>query len=367
MEENNNKQFEDPPIIQNLPKPHLVNGVPVSYVDDSDGTPAPDPIAAEIEKNTAPPPPKAVTKRKQVKQAPPPPEEEPVEEEEVVDQPKTAKSLSGKNAISMFKQAVGAGVIPVKIFSTGEEVMMRELTVTDQKTLSKTALINKNRRDVMYNAQNSLLNTCMQTKGFDIKEYTEFDRITLLLCLYQQNYFSNEIKYTCPKCGKENKYKLDFGAMLHKVGKSWSPDRTYVMKHGSKEFHFTIGWPKVSIVSEFYTSYYRQYNSSNDNTKSTLDQLSNVEYLTMFIRKVELYVDGKSEGVSLNLDDYGYADRSDLIDSLPQGLVFDDKEGVMSKIIADFTNPLNKAFQYENCQFCGAETEEGIGSIADFT
>ena len=74
----------------------------------------------------------------------------------------------------------------------------------------------------------------------------------------------------------------------------------------------------------------------------------------MFIRKIELFLPGQSEGVSLNLDDYTYDERTDLIDSLPQNLVFDDKEGVVSKVIADFTDPLNKAFRYENCQYCGA-------------
>jgi transcription elongation factor Elf1 len=276
------------------------------------------------------------------------------------------KALSGVNAINLFKQAVGAGFIPVRIYSIDQEVLMRELTVTDQKTLSKTALINNNRRDIMYAAQNSLINSCVKNKGFDIRELTEFDRVVFLLRLYQQNYFTNDIKYTCPKCGKENVYKMDFGAMLNKVKDAWRGERTYVLNHGDKEFHFTVAWPKVSMISQFYNSYYKQYQKANEKTQSTIDQLSNVEYLVMFIRKIELFLPNTTEGVSLNLDDYTYDQRTDIIDSLPQGLVFDDNNGIISKVIADFTDPLNKSFRYENCQFCGAETEEGIGSIADF-
>ena len=375
-----------------LPKPHLVNGIPVSYIpgeqDQEEESDAADPIDSIIEESvSAPPPPppapkpvsrKAPSKRQSTapvkrqpdplpvrEEVPPPPPAEP--EQPVVSAPKQVKHLSGNNAIAMFKQAVGAGYIPIQLYSSGEEVMMRELTVTDQKTLSKTALINSNRRDIMYNAQNSLINSCIKTDGFDIRNFTEFDRIVLLLHLYEQNYFTNDIHYTCPKCGKENVYKMDFSKVLARVKDSWRPDKSYVMNHGGKEFHFTLGWPRVDIISNFYSSYYKQYQKANEKTQTTIDQLSNVEYLVMFIREIELFLAGQNEGVSLNLDDYTYDERTDLIDSLPQNLVFDDKMGVVSKVISDFTDPLNKAFRYENCAFCGAETEEGIGSIADFT
>lgn len=373
--ETENEQQETVPSFPKMtkaPKPHLVNGVPISYnPNEVQDDPVTDAIDRVIDSETEsapvddepPPPPKPAPKRQKavVKAAPPPP----ADEEETPPRAQ-AKKLTGSAALSKFKQALGAGLFPIRLFSTDEEVMMRELTVTDQKTLSKTALVNGSRRDVIFNAQCALVNSCVKKEGFDINEYTEFDRIAILARLYQQNYFNNDIHYTCPKCGKENVYRLDFGKILDKLHDAWSDDKVYVINAADKEFHFTVGWPMVRTISDFYAKYYKTYSASNEKVQSTIDQLSNVEYLVMFIKGIELYAPGM-EALSIDLDGLSYADRTDLIDSLPQGLVFDDDKGVINKVIADFTDPLNKAFQYEKCQFCGAETEEGIGSIADFT
>lgn len=375
-EVNNTEQQEPatrPPITPHKhPKPHLVNGIPISYDPTKESTEG-DSIDKVIEAETGPTPeaPKPTPPAKRprpAKAAPPPPPPVAVEaaEAETPPPPAPVRKLSGDGALSKFKQALGAGLFPIKLFSTDEEVMMRELTVTDQKTLSKTALVNGSRRDVLYNAQCALVNSCVKKEGFDVNEYTEFDRIALLARLYQQNYFNNDIHYTCSKCGKENVYKLDFGKILNKLDDAWSDDKVYVINAGDKEFHFTVGWPKVKTISDFYAKYYRTYAASNEKVQNTIDQLSNVEYLVMFIKGIELHTPGM-EAVSIDLNGLSYSDRTDLIDSLPQGLVFDDDKGVISKIIADFTDPLNKAFQYEKCMYCGAETEEGIGSIADFT
>ena len=239
------KEFKEvKPPRPRIPKPHLVNGIPISFPTaeaEFEDTPASDPIndviQEKMKESTPPTPPapqpKPVAKRKAAQPpapvAPAPVVEEPVKEPEppIPHAPKPVKQLTGNNAIAMFKQAVGAGMIPVELYSTGEEVLMRELTVTDQKTLSKTALINSNRRDIMYNAQNSLINSCVKTEGFDVRNQVEFDRIVILLRLYQQNYFSNDIHYTCPKCGKENVYKLDFGKVLDRVKGAWRTDKTY--------------------------------------------------------------------------------------------------------------------------------------------
>ena len=354
-----------------IPPPHLVNGVPVSVTPGS--TVPDDPISRTIKENTevaaepAPPPKVAVKppKRAPARPAPAPSQDVPLTVEEPK-APAPKKPVSGRSAINAFKQAVCSTIFPVQLYSVDEEVNFRELTVTDQKSISKIALLNNSRRDIIYNAQCAMINKCADQKDFHIEDYSEFDRIVILLRLYEQNYFKNDIHYTCAACGKENVYQIDFTKILGKLKLAWTDDKVYTLSHQKKTFRITAGWPKVATISEFYKNYYKTYQNSNDNTKSTIDQLSNVEYLIMFIKAIDLIVPGGEE-ISLNLDDLSYAERSDVIDSLPQGIIFDDEDGVVTKIVADFTDKLNKAFQYEKCMYCGAETEEGIGSVADFT
>ncbi len=361
------------------------NGVPISVVPDADDAtddsvmraindslppketsdegniPPKQTVSAE----PTPPPPVTPpkTRKTQQRQVAREPKQEALKPEPVVET--QVKKFTGKGAINAFKQAVGSALFPVKMYSADTEILFRELTVTDQKNISKIALMNNSRRDVIYKAQCALINKVADEKNFRIEDYTEFDRIVVLLRLYEQNYFKNEVRYTCAKCGKENVYQLDFSKILAKLGDAWSDDKVYTMELPGKSFRITAGWPKVSAISDFYGNYYKTYQNSNENARNTIDQLSNVEYLVMFLKRIDLITNG--EEISLDLDDFSYADRTDVVDSLPQGIIFDDDDGVISKIVSDFTDKLNKAFQYEKCMYCGAETEEGIGSVADFT
>jgi len=370
-EENNVNQappgdFPQMPPLTKVPKPVLVNGQLISHRKDMSDV---DKIQEIIDQETKPEEPvrKSSTKRSAPKREDVDVQDIPPLTTEAPEAPTlrvTKNKLGGKDAFAAFKQAMSSATIPVKLYSEDREITLRELTVTDQKSLSKTAMLNNSRRDIVFNSQCAMINSCVKTKGFNIQEYTEFDRIVLLLRLYEQNYFKNDVKYICPKCQKENVYAIDFSRILTKIRSAWRPDKQVLVAHGDKQFKFTLGWPKVSTISEFYKNYYRQYQNANENTQNTIDQLSNVEYLVMFIKGIELIL--KDNEISLDLNDCSYAERSDIIDSLPQGVIFDDEDGIIAKVVSEFTDPLNKSFQYEKCQFCGAETEEGIGSIADF-
>lgn len=100
-----------------------------------------------------------------------------------------------------FKNEFASSVIPVYVNSLGKEVNFREVTVKEQKALSKTMIQNESRKDIVYDTQCALINQLCLDKDFDIYSVTEFDRIRILMEIYSSNYFQDTITYKCPECG----------------------------------------------------------------------------------------------------------------------------------------------------------------------
>jgi hypothetical protein len=61
-----------------------------------------------------------------------------------------------------------------------------------------------------------------------------------------------------------------------------------------------------------------------------------------------------------------YTEIEKFIDMFPQNVILSENGGVISYITLKFIDRLNEVFEYEKCAFCGAKTNEGIGSLADF-
>ena len=98
------------------------------------------------------------------------------------------------------------------------------------------------------------------------------------------NKLNPEIKYTCSSCGRENSYVLDTPKMLRSFAKTYKPDETIEVESGSRKFTFVVGWPKVLAVEDFFKNYYKKYDNSGKAIKESMDNLSQVEYITMFIK-----------------------------------------------------------------------------------
>lgn len=283
-----------------------------------------------------------------------------------VEKPKK-KPTNASNIVNAFRQKMASTTTPIEISSIGKTVEFKEISTSEQKELSKVAMQSNSRADIMYCAMLNLINKLAVEKGFDIKDYTEFERILVTLNLQQMNKMNPEIKYTCPKCGKENSYILDTTKMLRGFAKTYKPDQTFVVDSGSRKFTFTTGWPKVASVEDFFKNYYRKYENSGKAIKESMDSLSQVEYMTMFVKEVSVSDGaGGDDSLTANLEDMTYNERVQIVDCLPQSILFDDATGVVSKVIEMFIEPMNNVFKYHDCAFCGAAQEGQVANLTDF-
>ena len=277
------------------------------------------------------------------------------------------KQTNASNIVNAFRQKMATASTPIELPSIGKTIEFKEISTSEQKELSKIALQSNSRSDIMYCAMLNLINKLAVEKGFDIKDYTEFERILVTLNLQQMNKLNPEIKYTCSNCGRENAYTLDTPKMLRSFAKTYKPDETIEVESGSRKFTFIVGWPKVLAVEDFFKNYYKKYDNSGKAIKESMDNLSQVEYITMFIKNVTVAeVSDPEDKITANLEEMTYNERVQIIDSMPQSILFDDNTGVVSKVIETFVNPMNEVFKYHDCAFCGASQDGQVANLTDF-
>ena len=151
--------------------------------------------------------------------------------------------------VAALKQDSATSVNRVYINSLDKEVSFREITVQEQKTLTRIMAGNEQRKDIVYDAQCATLKSICLEDDFDIYNVTEFDKIKLLLLLYQRNMVKHDISFVCPECHTENKYQIDFTNVINRLDKFDVADKEYEYENFNWKFKFLLSYPKVSRVS----------------------------------------------------------------------------------------------------------------------
>lgn len=266
--------------------------------------------------------------------------------------------------VKLLEQDFASGVTKVYVNSLDKEIAFKEITVTQQKTLSRIMIGNEQRKDIIYDAQCAVINNAALTEGFDVYKLTEFDRLKILIALYQANMFSNDVKFTCKNCGAENAYKLDFDRTLAKLDEIGLEPK--VFEHDSKSFHytFTVAYPNVRRISSFYKSYCAKHKAASKRDVQVNDNMSNMEYVNLFISKLKLLV--KSSGVVRDIDFTAYkADAvEEILAKFPQDALYTD-DGVLNFIATEYLKKINDSFDKHVCFQCGTVQEEENSNQAE--
>ena len=275
-------------------------------------------------------------------------------------------SVNKDSIMNSFKEEFSTSIIPIYINSLKRTVNFREVSVKEQKTLSKTLIQNESRKDIVYDTQCALINKLCLEDGFDVYKLTEFDRIRILMEIYSSNYIQNDIKFKCPECGIENSYRIDFDAITVKMNEFNIEPKTYSIEDKVRIYNFTLNYPNVYNVSEFYKEYLKQYKTASQREREMLDNMGNIEYINLFITEVEIInkqtqTKNKADLTLMSLKEIEY-----LFSLFPQNIMFDDTTGVLQHITKEFIDKINSIFQYEKCAQCGYQTKEGIGDLIDF-
>lgn len=266
-------------------------------------------------------------------------------------------------ALNAIKSKFTSTVIKVYLNSLQREVNFREITVAEQKKLARIMIDNENRKDIVYDAQCAILKQICLEDDIDIYSLLEFDKIKLLLLLYQRNMIKHDITFTCPECHTENKYQIDFSKTIMKLDKFDIADRIYEYENLNWHFKFKLGYPTVNKVSKFYSSRYLNMRKSHDRISiESFNTSVNVDYINLFIKEIEFTdLTNPNETIKLDVSEYSMDEIFEVISVFPQDVLYSEK-GIIQYITTEFITKINDMFDKHECYVCGKECEDSVDS-----
>ena len=256
-------------------------------------------------------------------------------------------------------------VTKVYINSLDREYAFREITVQEQKFLTRTMSANENRKDLIYDSQCAIINKAALDKTFDIYKLSEFDRLKLLLALYHENMFQNNVKYICEECGTENQYKVDFTNTLARLDEYKLEQKEFEYENSNFKYKFLLEYPSVQLVSKFHAAYCRRHGSNIPKRQSkSNDVMNNLEYINLFIKSVEFTSKNNGSRRQIVFGNYKVSDMEDILATFPQDVLYTEK-GVMKYIVNEYIKTVNDTFDKHKCVNCGAIHEKGDSNSAE--
>ena len=242
----------------------------------------------------------------------------------------------------MFSNGVPTNRIPIILPSNGEEIIMRETTVVELKSLCKTIIDNLGRKqmDVIYDAVTDYLQSMILYGNADFNNLTEYDRMFCLMLLFHVSFYKDAMTIQCPHCGVDIVYRYDMTRYLAKMDMSngldgaFVEDQTIEMQYKGREYKFTVGWPNVKTMSALMHWFYSDPSKITENAER---QQFGIDFVLSFVKKIEIVgetaLDFGDDGIS-------FSDRIECINSLPSVIVFDKEDGLFGKITGMFVNRL---------------------------
>ena len=261
--------------------------------------------------------------------------------------------------LAALSQDFATSATKIYFNSVDKEYAFREVSVKEQKALTRTMSANENRKDMIYDAQCALINKVALDPTFDIYQFSEFDRIKTLISLYQQNMFQNEVKFTCEECGAENKYTIDFTNTIQKLDNYKLEDKVFEYENSNFKYIFNLSYPTVKLVSRFHASYCAKHGSNVvRKQRKTNDLMTNLEYVNLFIKTINMTNKKTNVTREIAFDNYKVSDIEDILEKFPQDVLYTEK-GVLKFIVNEYIKPTNDSFEKHECWQCHTIHEKG--------
>lgn len=273
--------------------------------------------------------------------------------------------------LDLFKHEFASTVIPVFIKSLNKVVEFREISVSEQKALTKTQIENQYKPATIYRAFNSLIESVLLTKHIDIQQFTEADRYCILFNLYQTAFLDKPQDFECKHCGTKFSSSVDSKVVNENFAALDINDKVYTLCDASRYYIFTCNYPTVRRLTATLDVFQRKNmatKSNDDNVNhDVISMMESVDYINAFIKSLTVErLDKSTPAITANFEAMTAENVLDTLAIMPQHIMLSEDKGISSKILSEFINPINTVFAKRTCPTCNEEFEGQIGSVPDF-
>lgn len=282
----------------------------------------------------------------------------------------SASTKKPDTVLDLFKQEFSSTVIPVFIKSINKVVEFREISVSEQKSLTKTQIENQNRPATIYRAFNSLIESLLLTKHIDVQQFTEADRYNILFNLYQTAFLDKPQEFTCNHCKAKFSMSVDAAAINQNFADLNTTDRVYTLQDASRYYTFTCNYPTLRRLTAMLDVFQRKYMSTPADSNVSTDviaMMESVDYVNAFIKTLTIErINKATPAITAQFENMNAEDVINTLSILPQHIMLAEKTGITDTLLTDFITPINSVFAKHTCPNCGEIFNGQIGSVTDF-
>lgn len=263
--------------------------------------------------------------------------------------PEQPKVFNISDVSKLFAESNSSGVYEINFPSVGKSYKFKQLTLGQQRTLSKTSNDFKNRADQLRVRMALMKNICLDPT-FNPEAVTWADFINALIIIRNEN-FIDELKYNI-KCDNENCEQKEFPItvpldeisvkLTELIEKVEAQDKFFEFEVGENKVKFHLSFPKMTTYLKLAEIFAKEKN------KQASDDLA--LFLYPYISGID--VNGTPVDVSGIITDINKF--RDFIDTtFVRGLSFKQFALKVSEYFEEFSTYIS---EYKaKCPFCGTE------------
>lgn len=266
---------------------------------------------------------------------------------------------SSNSLLAALSEQFATSLTYVYINSLNREIPFREITVLEQKTISKLLIANEDRQDIIYSAQVALLQKICKDNTVIIDNLTEFDRIKIMLEVYQSNFFKPNIDTKCPTCNSDITVNLDFQTVVDNLNTIDINDIILTDEIPTHYIKYVLNFPTIKRIKD-----YRSYLNDTQTTNTEIDY--NIDMVDLFIKKLVLTNKSTNEIIEINAEQYSYSEYVKYLEVLPQTVIYNSTK-LLDTIKNDIFDNIQKCFPKTMCMNCKSEIDTFGGLESFFT
>jgi len=280
------------------------------------------------------------------------------------EEPMVEKQIEYDDILDILDKQLNTFPNKIYINSLDTSLVFKEVTVKEQKTLTKLIIENENNDAVLYEASLAMISSLIinRPSNFNIFSINEFDRTKLMVGLYKQNFIDDKINVKCKNtdCNKEFIYNVDYDKIVKKLDEFDTSDQ--IFKYDTEKHYIEIvyNFPNVNRVKNYLKCLVADRTSKKEEVKITP-----VEYLDLFIKTCKLVNKETQDTIMLDLTKYSIRQIETILEKLPQSVLFDKDHGLMTEIAKNCLLKLKSVQETIKCPECGSDIIIDIG-INDF-
>ena len=259
------------------------------------------------------------------------------------------------DVLAALKEEFATSLNNVYINSLKKTYSFRDITVLEQKTFSKLMIDHDGQPDFVYDAQCALIQKLCTDPEFNVYKITEFDRLKIFFLIYQANFFNSTFTITCPHCGNNVEYTIDFEKLVKAIDDVEICDITVEHVVKNRKYEFTINFPTVTRMAD-YKKYQAKMNKKNKIKPTDESSQTLIDLIDILIKKLVITNLTTNNVITLVPEDMKYEEYSMYLETIPQSVIY-SSDSPLIKVAQEKYNQLREALPKAKCPNCGEDIE----------